>query len=417
MSYAADLHLHSHLSRATSKASTLEGHHRWGQLKGLAVLATGDFTHPAWARECAEKLVPAEPGLYRLRDEIAAEVDREIPASCRGDVRFVYSVEISCVYRRDGRTRRVHNVVLMPDGEAAAAFAASLAPIGRLDGDGRPILKLDSEDCLRLALEASSEAFLFPAHVWTPHYSALGAFTAFESLEACYGDLARHVHVVETGLSSDPAMNDDLAILAGRRLISCSDAHGPDRLGREATLFHGEPSYPAMIEAMVTGRGLAGTVEFHPEHGKYHDDGHRACGLRLSPEETRRHGGICPRCGGKITVGVLSRIDELRRAGGRRKGGEKSAFVHLVPLVEILAEVVGTGEKSKGVRRRYERLLAELGPELDLLRHGDLAAVEAVDGPRTAEAIRRMRAGEGRIEAGYDGVYGRVRLLEEKVGD
>ena len=415
MPFVADLHIHSHLSRATSRELDLEHVHAWAQKKGIGVVATGDFTHPRWLSELRDKLVPAGAGLFRLRDELATAVDATLPPACRAEVRFVLSVEVSSIYKRGDRVRKVHNLLYAPDFEVAARIASRLARIGNIASDGRPILGLDSRDLLEITLESSPDAFLIPAHVWTPWFSALGEKSGFDSLDECFADLAGHIFAAETGLSSDPAMNWRLSALDRLALVSSSDAHSPDKLGREATRFDCEPSYFAMRDALrERDRRLLGTVEFFPEEGKYHHPGHRACGVNLAPAAAAALGHLCPRCGKALTGGVSSRVAALAdRPEGFRPEVAKP-FVNLVPLVEVLGEILGTGAASGRVRRSYDKLLACVGNEMSVLMHLPVEDAERVGPPLLGEALRRMRAGEVERTAGFDGEYGIVRVFDEE---
>jgi DNA helicase-2/ATP-dependent DNA helicase PcrA len=410
--FIADLHIHSRFSRACSKDCDIEHLSWWARRKGLTVLGTGDFTHPAWAAELKDTLVEAEPGLFRIQPELERRLDRDTPASCAGTVRFMLSVEISTIYRRDERTRKVHHLLFAPSFEAADRITAALAKIGNLASDGRPILGLDSRDLLEITLEAGPGCFLVPAHVWTPWFAVLGSKSGFDAVRDCYADLADHIFAVETGLSSDPAMNWTCSSLDGYRLVSNSDAHSPPMLGREATAFGTELDYFAMAEALRTGRGLDGTIEFFPEEGKYHLDGHRKCGVRIDPEQTRALENKCPACGKPLTVGVLHRVAELadRPAGFRPEGA--AGFTCLVQLPEIVGEIVGTGPKSKKVTGEVGRLVAALGPELSILREVPLDDLRRVGGTRLGEGIARLRRGEVIRDAGYDGEYGTIRLFQ-----
>ncbi len=414
MHFIADMHLHSHFSRATSRDLDLPHLAEWAQLKGITVVGTADFTHPRWFGELREQLETAEPGLFRLRRDVWEQVEARVPFACRGDVRFLPTVEISSIYKKGDRTRKVHNVVLVPSFEAAARFSAMLARIGNIESDGRPILGLDCRELLRLVLETGDGSFLVPAHIWTPHFAVLGAASGFNSLEECFGDLTPHIFAVETGLSSDPPMNWRLSQLDRLTLVSNSDAHSPAKLGREATVFNTELSFAAMREALETGdpAKFDGTIEFFPEEGKYHLDGHRACGVRWSPRESREHDRLCSVCGKPVTVGVLHRVEELadRPTGFRPLRPHK--FRHLIPLTELLGELLGTGPTSKKVDGVYRRLLAELGPELATLEHVPLAEIARVGGRPLGDAIGRMRAGTVSVEPGYDGVYGTIRVFE-----
>jgi DNA helicase II / ATP-dependent DNA helicase PcrA len=410
--FHADLHIHSRFSRACSKDCDIEHLSWWALRKGLTVLGTGDFTHPGWAAELRETLAPAEPGLFRIRPELESRLVRDTPAACAGTVRFVLSVEISTIYRRDERTRKVHHLIYAPGFDAADRITAALAKIGNLASDGRPILGLDSRDLLDITLSADPGCFLVPAHVWTPWFAVLGSKSGFDAVRDCYADLAGHIFAVETGLSSDPPMNWACSSLDQYRLVSNSDAHSPPMLGREATVFDTDLDYFAMAAALRTGTGLAGTVEFFPEEGKYHLDGHRKCGIRVEPEQTRALDTTCPHCGKPLTVGVLHRVAELadRPAGHRPPGA--AGFTSLVQLPEIVGEILATGPKSKRVTAEIGRLAAALGPELSILREVPLDDVRRAGGTLLGEAIARLRRGEVIRDAGYDGEYGTIRLFQ-----
>ncbi len=413
MAFVADLHIHSRYSRACSRDLTLSTLAGWGRRKGITLLGTGDFTHPAWYEHLREELVPAEPGLYRLRPEVDAEVTRALPGSVSAaQVRFALSVEISTIYQRDGRTRKVHHLVYQPDLEAAARFNTALGRIGNLGSDGRPILGLDSRDLLEITLEASPDAYLVPAHIWTPWFSALGSKSGFDAIADCYADLAGHIFAVETGLSSDPAMNWQVSTLDGYTLVSNSDAHSAPALGREATLLDTALDYFAVRDGLRDGSGVAGTLEFFPEEGKYHADGHRACEVNWRPEQTRAAGGTCPKCGKPLTVGVLARIAELADRPGGLPAPRAKPVTHLIQLAEVVGEVLGVGPKSKSVTTKLATLSAELGPELDILRSVPLAEVTRVGGELLGEAIGRLRAGRVHRVPGYDGEYGVISLFE-----
>ena len=415
MTFYADLHVHSKHSRATSREADLEHFALWAARKGLGVVATGDFTHPAWLQELEDKLAPAEPGLFRLKPELEAAVDAQLPpllrSEARGPTRFILEVEISTIYKRDGRTRKVHHIVFAPDLEKAKALRAALSRIGNLNSDGRPILGLDSRDLLEITLDAGDGCFLIPAHIWTPWFSALGSMSGFDAIADCYADLAPQVFAAETGLSSDPPMNWRVSSLDGYRLVSNSDCHSPSKLAREACRFDTAPDYFAMKRALETGQGYGGTVEFFPEEGKYHLDGHRKCNQRLRPEETREHKGLCPACGKPLTIGVMNRVEALAdRPDGVRPDGV-APFVSLIPLPEVLAGLLKSGPDSGKVTAAYEALLAALGPELPIL--GDLPTDEIArrGSPLLAEGIARMRRGDVTREAGYDGEYGVIGLF------
>lgn len=413
MQLVADLHIHSHFSRATSKDLTFEHLARWAQLKGVHVVGTGDIAHPGWLAEMRAKLEPAEPGLYRLKDEFAAAVQAETPPACHAPVRFLLAGEISNIYKKAGATRKVHHVVFAPDLDAVERMQARLERIGNIRSDGRPILGLPSRDLLEIVLETDPRCHLIPAHIWTPWFALLGSKSGYDSVEACFEDLAPHIFALETGLSSDPPMNWRVSALDGYTLVSNSDAHSPQKLAREATLLDCELAYDAIFDALRSGdpARFKGTVEFFPEEGKYHLDGHRACGICWEPPETLAHGGLCAVCGKPVTVGVMHRVEQLadRPMGGRP--ARVHPFHSLVPLPEVLGQVHGAGAASKRVALEYEKLLGRLGPELRILLETPLAAIRAAGGERLAEGIDRMRRGQVDAQGGYDGEYGVIRLF------
>jgi DNA helicase II / ATP-dependent DNA helicase PcrA len=415
MRFHADLHVHSKYSRATSRDLDLEHLFAWAARKGIGVVGTGDFCHPAWQAELKHKLVPAEPGLFRLRPEIEQAVARELPPACQASVRFMLSVEISTIYKKGEKTRKIHHLIYAPDFATVDNISERLARIGNIASDGRPILGLDSRDLLEIALTSGPDAYFIPAHIWTPWFAALGSQSGFDSIRECYGDLAEHIFAVETGLSSDPPMNWRLSMLDRYRLVSNSDAHSPGKLGREATTFDCAVDYFSIRRALKTGEGYVGTVEFFPEEGKYHLDGHRKCGIKLSPRETLAQGGRCPVCGGPMTIGVLHRVEELadrseEQAQPPPTAGEVS---NLVPLSEVLGEIAASGPASKTVERGYGKLLGSLGSELAILQSVPLEDIARANSSLLAEAISRLRAGQVIRDAGYDGEYGVIRLFAE----
>ncbi len=409
MFFYADLHIHSKYSRATSKSCNLEELAVWAQKKGLGVISTGDFTHPAWFAEIQEKLVPAGNGVFRLRPDIEKEIFKTSTP-----VRFVLSVEISTIYKKWDKTRKVHHVVFVPDMEAAGKFRDKLGSIGNIKSDGRPILGLDSRDLLEITLESGEGSYIIPAHIWTPWFSVLGSKSGFDSIEDCYGDLSEHIFAVETGLSSDPEMNWKVSKLDKYRLVSNSDAHSPSKLAREATVFDTEPDYYSMMNALKTGDGYVGTVEFFPEEGKYHEDGHRKCNVCLSPQESLKFNNICPVCGKPLTIGVLNRVCALadRSFDSTFKPATAGEVFSLVPLQEIIAEINCVGPQSKSVVTEYERLIRKFGSELSILRETPLDDLSK-DSPLLGEGISRLREGKVIKHAGYDGEYGVIRLFDD----
>lgn len=410
--FIADFHIHSQYSRATSQECVPEMLAFWARRKGLHVIGTGDFTHPAWRKELREKLVPSGEGLYALKDDYfqAANV-----AGADFKPQFIVSGEISSIYKKNGKVRKVHNLILLPGLDQADLLACLLEAKGNLRSDGRPILGLDSQDLLELVLDVCPEAIFIPAHIWTPHFSLYGAYSGFDDIRECFGDLTGHIYALETGLSSDPPMNWRLSALDGFTLVSNSDAHSPANLAREANIFDVELSYPGILQALKNRgtKGFYGTLEFFPEEGKYHYDGHRDCKVCWRPAATKAAGGICPVCGGKLTVGVLHRVEELAdRAEGFVPPAAKH-FESLVPLFEIIASSTGASVASTKVKQKYDNLLQCLGPELFILREAPLQDIEAAAGPCVAEGVRRLRSGQVDIQPGYDGEYGIVKVLDK----
>jgi len=381
---------------------------KWAQLKGIQVMGTGDFTHPEWIAELKEKLTPAGNGLYELKNKFCTD---DVPGLCRADVFFLLSAEISCIYSKNGKVRKIHSLVFVPDFKTAEKISSALLKIGNLKSDGRPILGLDAKKLLKIVIESSPEAMLVPAHAWTPHFSVFGAVSGFDSLDECFEELTPHIYAIETGLSSDPPMNRRLSALDGITLISNSDAHSPAKIGREANIFDVEMSYRGIIESLKTGEGFEGTIEFFPEEGKYHYDGHRNCNVSLTPDETLKHDYLCPVCGRKLTVGVMHRVNKLAdRKNGSKKGFPE--FHSIIPLPEIISEVVKVGVNSKRVNNEYMKLLEELGNEFDILMNVPLSDIGAVGPPLLMEALSKMRKGDIYIAPGYDGEFGKIKIFE-----
>ncbi|MCG8515625.1 MAG: UvrD-helicase domain-containing protein [Halanaerobiales bacterium] len=411
--FIADLHIHSKYSRATSKDCVPEVLDFWARRKGLDLIGTGDFTHPAWREELKAKLVPSGDGLYRLKDDFRQE--DHLSGSERRP-HFIISSEISSIYKKNGKVRKVHNLILLPSLELAESVSLRLEAIGNLHSDGRPILGLDSKDLLEIVLELCPEAIFIPAHIWTPHFSLYGAYSGFDEITECFEDLTSHIYALETGLSSDPPMNWRLSALDDFVLVSNSDAHSPANLGREANIFATELAYPAILKALKERKTkeFYGTIEFFPEKGKYHYDGHRACKVCWKPAETKAADGICPVCGGRITVGVLHRVEEL----ADREEGFVSPFARpfesLVPFNEVIAASMGYTTASMKVKEKYDDLLLNLGPELFILREAGLDDIRLVAGPAIAEGIRRLRSGQLEIRPGFDGEYGSVKILDKR---
>ena len=404
MVYVADLHLHSSFAFATSKDLTLENLAAWAKVKGIDLLASADFTHPVWLQELRAKLTADRPGLYRF-----------------GGVHFVLGTEVSCVYHQGGRSRRVHVLVLAPDFDTVDSINGALADYGNLQSDGRPTLRLSARDLTALVLDTNPSCIVIPAHVWTPWYGLFGSKSGFDYLEECFLDLAPQIHAVETGLSSDPAMNWAIPELEDKTIVSFSDAHSAPKLGREMTAFQGDLSYPGLADALAN-QSVAYSVEFYPEEGKYHWSGHRKCAVRQSPQDTAAQGTRCPACHRPLTLGVLHRISGYSGGGwtGRRdpdgfvrsKRG-RPPFIRLVPLAEIIAETWGRGQATRGVQRVYQRITGELGSEIQALIWTKADDLVRVAGEKLAEAVLRARTGEIQVDPGYDGVYGKIRIWPE----
>jgi DNA helicase-2/ATP-dependent DNA helicase PcrA len=413
MEVIADLHLHSRFSIATGREADLEHLDLWGRYKGVQLVGTGDCTHPEWLRELAAKLEPVSEGTYGLKEELSLSLNLRGPQwEETSRVRFVLTGEVSTIYKKAGRVRKVHLLLLLSGLQSAVALSERLGRLGNVTSDGRPILGLDARKVLELVLELDPQALVIPAHIWTPWFSVLGSKSGFDSLEECFEEGVAHIHALETGLSSDPAMNWRVSALDRFLLISNSDAHSPPKLGREANILHVPPTYPDLAQALRTREGFGGTIEFFPQEGKYHLDGHRHCGLRLTPEEARALGGVCPKCGKSLTYGVMHRVLDLadRPAGARSPAARP--FESLIALPEILREVLGLGSSSgQKVRRRYFRLLEKLGPELQILRRASLTELAREGGDLLARGIERMRRGEVHIAGGYDGAYGEICLF------
>ncbi len=403
MRIVADLHIHSKYSRATSREMEVEALARWAKWKGVNLLGTGDFTHPTYFAELRTKLAPQGNGLFTLK-----RGDR--------DVHFMLTVEVANVYSEGGRQHRIHTLIFAPSLEVAARINKVLGRLGSLAGDGRPMFGCSARDLARMVLDVSPDCALVPAHAWTPWYSVFGANSGFDSLEECYGEAASAIFAIETGLSSDPAMNWRWSALDRIALISNSDAHSASRIAREANVFETEMSYAAVLDA-IRGKDPSRflfTVEFFPEEGKYHYDGHRGCKVLWEPAETRKHGSRCSGCGKPVTVGVMHRVESL---ADRPKGYTPPRAIpgkHLVPLAEIIGEALGIGADSAGVEAEWRKLIDAGGNELAVLMELSEAELARFTPPKILEGIRRMRAGQVSIIPGYDGVYGKVSLFAKE---
>ncbi|MCH8223990.1 MAG: DNA helicase UvrD [Chloroflexi bacterium] len=398
-----DLHTHSRFAMSTSPLLDIDVLSAGARQKGLDLLTTGDFTHPVWLDELKSELTESSGGIFE---------------SHTGG-KFILGTEISCVWKQHGRGRRVHLLVLAPGFAAVDAICERLARLQRLESDGRPILKLSARDLAEIAWTASDRCVVIPAHVWTPWYGLYGSKSGFDSIEECFGDLSGRIRAVETGLSSDPAMNWRVPDLDSRSIVSFSDAHSPASLGREFTVIESELTYDAVTDAIQTGDGIVETIEFFPENGKYHLNGHRKCGIRLEPHETPAD-GRCPACGRPLTLGVLQRLEELsgrpsesshnsKTEGGLISGpAGRPPFRRLVQLAGLVSDALGVGPKSKTVTRACDALVDEFGSELAVLLHAPISDIAKTASPPVAAAVDAMRGGRVNIQPGYDGVYGTV---------
>ncbi len=408
MRFIADFHIHSKYSRATSKDMEVESLAKWAKKKGITLLGTGDFTHPTYFAELKSKLEPLGNGLFKLK-------------TLDIDVYYILTTEVSNVYPQDGKVRRIHNIIFAPSFDVVEKINLKLGNLGKLSSDGRPIFGFSSKELVKIILDISYDCLIVPAHAWTPWFSIFGANSGFDSIEECFGEMSKYISVIETGLSSDPEMNWRLSSLDKITLISNSDAHSPNRIGREANAFDCELNYKDIIEALreKDRKRFLFTIEFFPEEGKYHFDGHRNCGVIFSPKQTRSHKYICPKCNKKLTIGVMHRVEELsdRPEGYIPKNAIPS--IHIIPLEEIIAEATGYNVGTKAVEMEYERLIERGGSEFKILL--DLSPEELISfvPPRILEGIIRMRQGKVSIVPGHDGVYGKISIfpkgeIEEK---
>lgn len=411
MKFITDFHIHSKYSRATSQSLTPENLDLWAAIKGIQVMGTGDAVHPGWSAELRDKLEGAGNGLYRLRpDARILKPGLPIPARSR-DTFFLLTTEISTIYKKDGAVRKVHHLCVLPDFDALEKFQTRLGRIGNIASDGRPILGLDSQHLLEILLECSPDAYLIPAHIWTPWFSVLGSKSGFDRIEDCYGDLTEHVFALETGLSSDPTMNRMCSFLDSFRLVSNSDAHSLEKLGREANIFDTALSYHGILNALKYDRGFLGTIEFFPNEGKYHYDGHRDCKVCWDPAQTLKHQGICPVCSRPVTVGVMNRVAQLadRKMGAHTP--HQQTFTSITPLADLIAEILGTSTTSRKVQTEYFRLIERIGSEFYILLDATADELTSRASDIFAEGIRRLRAGHVHLKHGYDGEFGRITVF------
>lgn len=414
MKFIADFHIHSKYARATSKRSTIPELFKAALVKGITLLGTGDFTHPGWFAEINEYLEEDGFGFLKMKKKYASELRKELPSILSDrEMRFILSVEISDIYKKNDKTRKNHNLIMYPALKSAAEFNKKLKMIGNIHSDGRPILGLDAKKLLELSLSVDDKVIFIPAHIWTPWFSLFGSKSGFDAIEECFEEMTSYIFALETGLSSDPPMNWRLSSLDRFNLVSNSDAHSPENLAREANIFNSELSYNAIYNALKSKNsdGFLGTIEFYPEEGKYHYDGHRNCGIRLTPEEAIENNLICPVCGKKLTIGVLHRVVELADRPSSEVLPNHKKFESLIPLREIISDAVNVGKQSKRVAQLYSHLLNGIGNELFILKEASIADLSKESNSLIAEGIRRVRLGEVRVEPGYDGEYGKVHIF------
>ena len=418
MQFVADFHIHSKYSRATSKDMDVEHLDKWAKIKGIKVLGTGDFTHPLYLKELKANLEPAEPGLFKLK-AIAVKKTKNLLGDFQlpeNETRFMLTAEISCIYSKNNRTRKIHLLIFAPSFEAVEKINAHLGWIGNIKSDGRPILGLDAKELAKIVLNVSSDCLIIPAHAWTPWFSVFGSMSGFDSLEECFDEYTKHIYAIETGLSSDPAMNWRLSKLDNITLISNSDSHSPSRIGREANVFDAEIDYHSITDVIKKkGKGkFLYTVEFYPEEGKYHIDGHRNCKVSMSPEETKKLKGICPVCKKPITIGVLYRVMQLADRKDGYKPEKAVPYKNLVPLDQIIADALDMGVSTKAVQKRYVELINRFGNEFNILLNAQKSEIENASSPEIGEGIMRVREGKLKIEPGYDGEFGKVKIFSDK---
>lgn len=402
MQFVADFHLHSKYSRATSQEMDLENLEKWAKIKGIKVLGTGDFTHQGWLKELKEKLEPVETGLFKIKKQ-------------KSDIRFLLTSEVNCVYFKNGKIRKIHLIIFAPSFEIVDKINAKLNLVGNLNTDGRPTLELDAKELTKIILNISPDCLIVPAHIWTPHFSLFGSRSGFDSLEECFEEFSKYIFAGETGLSSSPEMNWRLSSLDKITLISCSDAHSPSKIGREANVFDTELNYPSIIKAIKEkdSSKFLYTIEFFPEEGKYHYDGHRNCGVSLHPKETKKYNGICPVCGKPLTIGVLNRVEQLADRPEKFIPPNAIPFKSLVPLEEIIADALDENVGTVSVEREYKRLIENFDNEFNILLNVQREDLEKITLPEIAEGVIRVREGKVFIQPGYDGVYGKVKIFQK----
>ncbi len=413
MKYLADFHIHSKYSRATSKNMDLENIDKWAQIKGVNIIGTGDFTHPVWFKELKQKLEPAEAGLFKIKNS-------------KSQTRFVLTAEISSIYSKNNKTRKIHNILFAPSFRVAEKINSQLDKIGNIKSDGRPILGLSAKELAKIILNISNKCLIVPAHIWTPWFSVFGSRSGFDSIEECFEGYSKYIYALETGLSSDPYMNWKWSELNKFTLISNSDAHSPSKIGREANVFEGEKiSYDLIRNAIINspiiqqngsspGLRLTQTIEFFPQQGKYHYDGHRKCNVCFSPAQSEKHKNICPKCNKPLTIGVMNRVCQLSDQARPNKSKQAIPFKRLIPLEEIIANVLDVGAKTKKVENHYNNLINKVGSEFKILLDATLKEISTASLPEIAKAIINVRKEKVEISPGHDGRFGKISILNSK---
>ncbi len=408
MEFVGDFHIHSRYARATSPAINLKNLDKWAGIKGIKVLGTGDFTHPLWFKELKEQLEPAEPGLFKLKNQ-------------NSDTRFILTSEISCIYSKNlpsqagNKVRKIHILIFSPSFEICEKINANLGWVGNLKADGRPILGLDAKELLKIVLNISQDCLVIPAHVWTPWFSVFGSKSGFNSIEECFDQYSKYIFAIETGLSSDPLMNWRISALDKITLISNSDSHSLEKIGREANVFDTQISYFAIRDAIKDKdpKRFLYTIEFFPQEGKYHYDGHRICNISFSPRESKKNNNVCPKCKKLLTIEVLNRVEELADRPENFRPDNAIGFKNLIPMEEVIADSLGLSVGSKEVVKQYNNLISNLGSEFNILLKASKIDIEVSSLPGIAEGIIRVREGNIKVEPGYDGVYGKIKIFDK----
>jgi len=399
MEFIADFHIHSKYSRATSRDMDTQHIAEWAKSKGITLMGTGDFTHHLWLEELKANLEDLGNGLFKYKD-----------------VYFILTVEISSIYSKKGKTYRIHNVIFSPSFKTTDKINAKLSQRGNLASDGRPILGLDAAELARIVFDIDENCMIVCGHIWTPWFSVFGSMSGFDRIEDCFDEQTPKIFALETGLSSDPAMNWRLSALDKYTLISNSDSHSPSKIGREANVFDCDLDYKTIRDVLKTKdkKRFLYTIEFFPEEGKYHFDGHRLCGLRFSPKETRQNNNRCPKCGKPVTVGVMNRVEQLADRPEGFVPTNSIPYKNLIPLQEIIAEAKGVAPASVSVKRDYHSLVAKFGTEFDILLKASEEELRRGLPVRVAEGVLRVRKGKVNIKPGFDGEYGKISIFGEE---